>query len=111
MTPNEYQKAALRTAPNTITFEDALNNVALGLTGEAGEFADIIKKHNYHNHPLDRLHAVKELGDIGWYLAVAAHHLGYTLEEVFNLNIEKLKARYPGGFDPERSQHREAGDV
>ena len=111
MTINEYQTAALRTAPGDISQRDALNNVALGLCGEAGEFADIIKKHNFHDHPLDTVHAVKELGDVAWYLAVAAYCLGYDLESILQLNVDKLKARYPAGFDPERSQHRKVGDI
>lgn len=108
MTGNEYQKLALRTANEKCM---SLSNVGLGLTGEAGECADIIKKHLHHGHELDAEHLKKELGDVLWYVAVGCEVLGTTMEDVMNLNINKLKARYPEGFDPEKSQHRKEGDV
>ena len=114
MTPNEYQLAAMQTAPEHIFehVDDALDNTALGLCGEAGEFADILKKYLYQEHPVDMYHLARELGDILWYVAMGATALGCDLEEIMNMNIEKLKTRYPEGhFDSERSQHREEGDI
>lgn len=114
MTPNEYQLAAMATAPEHIFdhADDALDNAALGLCGEAGEFADVLKKHFYQGHPNEPKHLAKELGDILWYVAMGATALGYDFEEIMIMNIEKLKARYPEGyFDSERSQHREEGDI
>lgn len=108
MTINEYQDAALRTA-NMSCLE--LRNVALGLTGESGEAADLIKKHFYHNHDLDKEHLAKELGDIAWYIAVGAYLLDLDLESVLQMNVDKLRERYPEGFDTERSLHRKADDV
>lgn len=110
MTINQYQKEALRTAGQG-TLTDLLTNGALGLSGEAGECADLVKKHLFHGHPLDVEHLAKELGDVAWYLAVTAHAIGYDLETVLQMNVDKLWKRYPTGFDAHRSQHREAGDV
>lgn len=105
MKVNEYQQLAMRTAEQK---SRAWSNVALGLAGEAGECADIVKKYLHQGHPLDTEKLMKELGDVAWYVALGATVLGVTLEEVLAANIEKLKARYPDGFDPERSLHREA---
>lgn len=71
---------------------------ALGLAGEAGEVADLLKKHVHHHKPLDRSALVKELGDVLWYLAFLCEANGLTLEEVASANAEKLRARYPDGF-------------
>lgn len=111
MTINEYQQLALRTEPPTSSVTDRLINGLMGLNGEAGEAIDILKKTLFHGHTLDMEHLAKELGDTAWYIAVTADALGYTLEDIFQMNIEKLKARYPDGFDSERSQHRAEGDI
>ena len=108
MTINEYQKLAMRTANSECL---NLSNAGLGLAGEAGECADMIKKHLHHNHPLDKDHLVKELGDVAWYLALACTVLGVDMESMLIANIEKLKNRYPEGFTAERSLHRAAGDI
>ena len=107
MTPNEYQKEAMRTAKPECR---VLSNVGLGLAGEAGEVADEIKKHLHHKHPLNKEKIVKELGDVCWYVALAATVLGVDLDVIMQINIDKLKARYPEGFDPEKSLHRKEGD-
>jgi NTP pyrophosphatase (non-canonical NTP hydrolase) len=78
----------------------------MGLCGESGEAIDIVKKHLHQGHELDRDKLLKELGDIAWYLAEAATALDMDLETVLERNIEKLRARYPEGFSPERSIHR-----
>ena len=109
MTINEFQNAALRTAGQGNT-NDLLINGAMGLCGEAGEVIDIIKKWQYQGHPLDAEHLIGELGDVAWYLAIACTGVGVTLETVMIRNIEKLKARYPDGFDAEKSMHRKDGD-
>jgi NTP pyrophosphatase (non-canonical NTP hydrolase) len=88
-----------------------LINGVLGLCGESGEVADIVKKATFQGHELDVAHIAKELGDVAWYLAVAANSIGYDLETIMQMNIDKLKKRYPEGFDSERSQHREKGDI
>ena len=103
---NQYQKLALRTAGHRENTEKVLIYTALGLTGESGEVADIIKKTFYHAHPLDREAMSKELGDVLWYLAVMADGLGISLEQIAQENIAKLRERYPEGFSEARSINR-----
>ena len=113
MTFNEYQCEAMRTASGMSceTSEGLLLNGVMGLNGEAGEAIDIVKKHMFQGHPLDREHIAKELSDCMWYIAVAAEGCGYTLEEIVNMNVEKLRKRYPDGFTTENSLHRAEGDI
>ena len=111
MTINEYQTLALRTAPTLSDTTQKLLNGLMGLNGEAGEAIDILKKSLFQGHPMDNEHIAKELGDVAWYLAISADAIGYKLEDIFRMNIGKLKDRYPDGFDPEKSQHRADGDI
>lgn len=111
MTINEYQKAAYRTANQSLTDSQQLQNGLMGLNGESGECIDILKKHLFQGHDLDKYHIAKELGDVAWYLAVSAQALGFDLETILQMNVEKLKARYPHGFDAGHSQHRSSGDI
>lgn len=108
LTLNDYQQLALRTAGNHGDFDRTLIYTALGLNGEAGETAELIKKAFFHGHELDRDKLVKELGDVLWYAAVMADALGLSLAEIAQHNIDKLAARYPQGFSHERSRNREA---
>ena len=103
---NDYQKLALRTASNHGDFDKTLMYTALGLNGEAGEVAELIKKAFFHGHELDRDKLEKELGDVLWYLAVMANTLDINLEDIARHNIEKLAKRYPQGFSEERSRNR-----
>ena len=103
---NRYQQLALRTAGHREDVQKTLTNTALGLAGESGEVADIIKKTFYHGHPLDKEALYRELGDVLWYLAVMADALGYDLDEIAQANVDKLRARYPEGFSEERSLNR-----
>lgn len=112
MTINEYQTAALRTAQtDKFSAGDLLLNAALGLCGESGEVADLLKKFHFQGHALTVEHLAKELGDIAWYLAIGAHAIGYDLETILQMNVDKLKARYPNGFSADRSLHRDKDDV
>ena len=111
MTINEYQSLAMRTSNKNLAPDGHLMNGVLGLAGEAGEAADLVKKYEFQGHALDAEHVAKELGDICWYLAETATAIGYDLETIMQMNIDKLRKRYPEGFDTERSQHREKGDV
>ena len=109
MTFDEYQKAAMRTAGSAGTDKTkGLNVTGLGCSGEAGEVAGVVKKHLFHHHPLDEAKLREELGDVLWYIALGAHSLGTTLENIAKENVEKLKARYPNGFETERSMNRES---
>ena len=113
MTPNEYQKACLRTEPTDagISKTARIENGLMGLCGEAGEAIDILKKFLFQGHSLDKEHLAKELGDVAWYLAVSADALGYGLEDIFQMNIDKLRSRYPDGLDVDCSVNRAADDI
>ena len=121
MTNTEYSDLALRTAPGAENVEITATQkqlilMALGLTGEAGEVAEMVKKHVFHGHPMDDgkvLKLLKELGDVLWYINYGATTYARmpSIETVMHMNIEKLEARYPEGFfSAERSMHRAARD-
>lgn len=107
MTMNYYQRLAQRTCNITHTFSAKIENGCMGLNGEAGECIDLLKKYLYQGHELDKDKMIEELGDVLWYCAELATGLGVTLEKVAQRNIDKLRRRYPEGFDPERSVYRE----
>lgn len=107
LTINEYQKEALRTATTDNPDPDSLLlNGVMGLCGEAGECIEIVKKRFFQGHELDVKKLGEELGDVAWYLAVTAWVIGFNLDEIFQMNIDKLRERYPDGFDAERSVKR-----
>ncbi len=106
---DDYQAEAMRTAPGPHD-EKQLAVFALGVAGEAGEVAELIKKHIGHGHLLDREKLCKELGDVAWYVAVLAQVCGIPLSEVASKNVAKLRARYPEGFSEQASQNRKPGD-
>ena len=127
MKANEYQKLAMRTndkgnvkrlvrvVENCELFNQpdigGVLNASLGLSGEVGAFNDMIKKWIFHEKPLDMIHAKKEMGDILWYIALMCDSFGWDIEDVMKLNIEKLKNRYPAGFDTTLANNRKDGDV
>ena len=129
MNGKEYQNLAMRTndgnATNrllNLTLSDTTENgigedtgtillACLGLSGEVGEFNDMIKKWIFHEKDLDEEHLKKELGDIMWYIAMMCHAFRWNLDEIMEMNINKLKARYPEGFDTDRANNRKNGDV
>ena len=111
MQVNEYQKLAMTTLNPALDKKDVLINSVMGLCGESGEAIDIVKKWLAQGHELDKEHLAKELGDIAWYLAEAATALDLPLEDILRANIDKLKSRYPEGFDTQRSQKRLHGDI
>jgi len=107
MTVNDYQKLAMTTLNRSLSQKDILINAVMGLCGESGEATDIVKKYLFQGHDLDKDKLAKELGDIAWYLAEAATALDMDLDDIFAANIEKLRKRYPEGFDALRSINRE----
>ena len=138
MTGHEYQKLAMRTNdgkstnrviqsiltcnmeyPNRQNFvrkEDMIDiggvlNGCLGLSGESGETLDMIKKFVFHEKELDEEHLKKELGDVMWYVAMICESVGFDLDDVMQTNVDKLKARYPEGFDIYLANHRKEGDI
>ncbi len=111
MTVNEYQKLVMKTLNPDLDKKDVLINGVMGLCGESGEAIDIVKKWLAQGHELDKEHLAKELGDIAWYLAETATALDLSLSDIFEANIEKLKKRYPEGFDSEKSVNRIEEDL
>ena len=101
-----YQALALRTAHYKDKDRLLLNGV-MGLCGEAGECIDIVKKHHFQGHKLDAEKLIDEAGDCLWYLASIAEGLGVSLGDIAQRNVDKLRSRYPGGFQVERSVNRE----
>ena len=92
-----------------------LLTAALGLTAESGEFPEVVKKIILQGKPYNEdnvFHMKRELGDICWYLAQACMALDTTFDEIIEMNVDKLKARYPGGeFDVHKSENRREGDL
>jgi len=101
----KYQQAAERTAGN-LEARNRYLNFSMGLAGEAGEVVDYLKKVLWHGHEMDQDKLKKELGDVLWYVATIATTADLDLSEIAIANIEKLKKRYPEGFDEEKSIKR-----
>jgi NTP pyrophosphatase (non-canonical NTP hydrolase) len=101
-----YQRLAQRTANAKMDPLMRLAVAGLGIAGEAGEVADMIKKHVGHGHPLDKEKLSKELGDALWYVQEISEVLDIPLEDIAAGNILKLMKRYPEGFSEERSINR-----
>ena len=111
MTGTLYQRLAMRIC--SIPYDrkdDMLRHAVFGLTSEAGEVAGIMQK-IYQGHEFDEEHIKKELGDCLWMIAEACEALGFDMNDVMRTNIDKLKARYPKGFEAERSLNRVDGDI
>lgn len=104
----KYQMEMKRTAADLSDKPENFALGAMGITGEAGEVADYIKKVLFHNHELSREKLAKELGDVLWYITYLSSILGYDLEEIAQMNIEKLRNRYPNGWDPQNSINRDS---
>lgn len=94
--PSDYEAQVKRTLNN----DTPLAVLALGIAGEAGEVAELIKKYLGHGHTLYRNELLKELGDVLWYITAVAMSQGSTLDEVMRINVDKLRKRYPDGFKP-----------
>ena len=105
MNLDEYQQLAVRTAKRVDRKYD-LTHAALGLSGEAGEFGDAIKKSVIYNKPLDEWNAIEELGDILWYVALASATLDVSMAEIAKMNIDKLRLRYPDQYTDTLAQKR-----
>lgn len=103
---HDYQKKAMRTANMGLNENDQLLNAALGLSGEAGEFADLIKKFFFQGHDFNKEKLISELSDQLWYVALACQCMGIDMDDVAEYNINKLKARYPEAFTPLQSIER-----
>ena len=100
-----YQNLAARTINEKLTQKEMIDHALKGMCAELGELQGLYQK-IYQGHELDREKLAKELGDIAWYLAETATALDLDLEDIFQANIDKLKKRYPEGFDSARSINR-----
>ncbi len=118
--PESLDYAALLTRLNSLELEDDCNvsqllTAAFGLSAEAGEFAEVVKKIFLQGKPYNEdnvYHMKRELGDICWYLAQACMALDTDFNEILDMNVEKLSARYPeGAFDVYKSENRKEGDL
>ena len=110
MNMNEYQELAARTINPTLYPEQQAYHALHGMVGEIGELHSLYQK-SYQGHVIDKTHLKKELGDLLWFVAEYATAMGWPLEEVAQLNIDKLKARFPEGFEVNKSLHRKEGDI
>ena len=110
MTGNEYQELAARTINKDLLKRDTEFHALHGMVGEIGELHSIYQK-MYQGHEVKEEHLKKELGDLLWFIAEYCTANDWKLEEVMRLNIDKLKARFPEGFEIEKSLHRKEGDV
>ena len=102
----EYTEKMKRTAGSLELNNENLCWGAMGISGEAGDVTDYLTKVVFHCHELNKEKLAEELGDVLWYLACTAELIGYDLENIAEMNIEKLKKRYPEGWDVERSKNR-----
>ena len=110
MTMNNYQTLAARTINDELNAREKYHHALHGMVGEIGELHSLYQK-TYQGHEIDREHAKKELGDLLWFIAEYCTANGWDLGEIAQMNIDKLKARYPEGFEVERSLNRAEGDV
>ena len=110
MNANEYQRLAARTINRNLTLSDQISHALHGMVGEIGELHSIYQK-VYQGHPFDKDHAKKEFGDLLWFVAEYCTVNNWNLGDIMALNIDKLKLRYPEGFEADKSLHRKDGDI
>ena len=110
LTPNEYQRLASRTMNHNLSAREQEKHALYGMAGELGELHGIYQK-VYQGHDFDTEHAKKELGDLLWFIAEYCTAWRWNLEDIMQLNIDKLRARYPDGFDADHSLNRVEGDI
>ena len=110
MTGNEYQRLAARTINRDLEAIEIKYHALHGMVGEIGEIHSLYQK-LYQGHGVSEEQIKKETGDLLWFVAEYCTAHGWHMEEIMEMNIEKLKARYPDGFDSEHSLHRKEGDI
>jgi NTP pyrophosphatase (non-canonical NTP hydrolase) len=107
---NEYQRLAARTMNRGLSWNECKSHALHGMSGEIGELHSLYQK-KYQGHQFDEEHAKKELGDLLWFVAEYCTANRWELEEIMQMNIDKLKARFPLGFESEKSIYRKKGDI
>lgn len=110
MNGNQYQNLAARTINQNLTPKGQEHHAIYGMCGEIGELQSLYQK-TYQGHVFDESHAKKELGDLLWFIAEYCTAMGWAIEDIMELNIEKLRVRYPDGFDSVLSLHRKEDDI
>lgn len=110
MTGNEYQKLAARTINQGLTSEGQKHHALHGMVGEIGEIHSIYQK-LYQGHSFEVDHMKSEVGDLLWFIAEYCTAKGWLLNDIMQTNIDKLKVRYPEGFDEDKSLHRAKEDI
>lgn len=111
MTGNEYQQLASRTIGTNLSLVDQEFHALHGMVGEVGELHSIYQKRFQGHLEVSDEHRMKELGDLLWFIAEYCTACRWNLDDIMQLNIDKLRARYPEGFEVERSMNREEGDI
>ena len=107
---NEYQRLAARTINMDLLMEEQEMHALHGMVGEIGELHSLYQK-LFQGHEIEIEHLKKEVGDLLWFIAEYCTAMGWTLEEIAQMNIDKLKARFPEGFEIDKSLHRAEGDI
>lgn len=107
MQSNEYQSLSMRTKPESDSPIEDMIHASFGLATETGEFVDIIKRQCFYRKPIDVAHVEEELGDILWYISLAASANGLQLGTIMEKNVAKLAARYPDKFTEEKAIERD----
>ena len=110
MTGNEYQNLAKRTINEKLYNFELKKHALHGMSSEIGEINAIYQK-VFQGHEFDEEHVKKELGDLLWFIAEYCTAMGFDLDDILEMNINKLKARYPDGFEIQKSLHRKDGDI
>lgn len=110
MTGNEYQELAARTINKDLNKVQQEAHALHGMVGEIGEIHSIYQK-QYQGHEIHVDHLKKELGDLLWFIAEYCTALGWDLEDIMHMNIDKLRARFPEGFEVDKSLNRDDGDI
>ena len=108
-----FQELSVRTMNDNLSYEQKVSNCLMGIQGEAGEIADIFKKHMYQGHGLDIDHVEEEIGDVMFYIVNLATLLKIDMEAAIEKNFEKLLKRFPNGFSAADSIARvdKTGDI
>lgn len=106
MQTHHFTKDVIRTVNKTLEPNEHITNAALGLTGEAGEVAEIVKKAMFQGHCLNQDKIAEELGDVMFYVAYMADTIGMTLDQIMSQNVTKRRNRYPDGFSVQKSVNR-----
>lgn len=110
MTGNEYQKLAARTINKELFCEEMNDHALHGMVGEIGEIHSIYQKH-FQGHMISEEHLKKEVGDLMWFVAEYCTANNWLLEDIMQMNIDKLMLRFPEGFEADKSLNRKEGDV